>query len=269
MVSYAVTGASRGLGFEHIRQLSANPSNIIFALVRNTTSSPKLTALAASNPNVHILPGDLNSITQLQEAAEKVSSVTGGSLDILINNGAYLDTETPGFPATSLSSPENIEKVNNAFYKGIDTNVLGAIHVTNTFLPLILKGTEKKIIHISSAMGDSTLVLKGGIAGAVSYSATKAMLNLVVAKFAVELAGQGVLILSLSPGWVDTDEGEPTPESKAGQQYLLSLFQKYDPKIKGRTAKEVSVKDQLETIGRVTMESSGKMISQHGNEDWF
>ena len=57
-------------------------------------------------------------------------------------------------------------------------------------------------------MGNPALVLKGGVAGAVSYSATKAMLNLVVAKFAVELAGQGVLILSLSPGWVDTDEGE-------------------------------------------------------------
>ncbi|TVY41346.1 putative oxidoreductase [Lachnellula occidentalis] len=269
MVSYAVTGASRGLGFEYIRQLSATPSNIVFALVRNTTSSAKLTALAASNPNVHILQGDLTSPTQLQEAAQKVSSVTGGSLDILINNGAYLDVETPGFPPTSLSSPENVEKVGNAFHKGVDTNVLGAIHVTNAFLPLILKGTQKKIIHVSSAMGDSALVLKAGVWPAVSYSATKAMLNLVVAKFAVELAGQGVLVLSLSPGFVDTDESEPTPESQAGVQYLLSSFQKVDPKITGRTTPEISVRDQLETIGGVTMESSGKMISQHGNEDWF
>ncbi|TVY56985.1 putative oxidoreductase [Lachnellula cervina] len=219
MVSYAVTGASRGLG--------------------------------------------------LQEAAQKVASVTGGSLDVLINNGAYLDVETPALLPTALSAPENVEKVHKAFHKGVDTNVLGAIHVTNTFLPLILKGTQKKIVHISTAMGDTAWVTKAGVWGGLTYSATKAMLNLVVAKFAVELEGQGVLIFSLSPGWVDTDDFEPTPEAKAAEGYLLSLFQKYDPTVKGRITPEVSVRDQLETIGKVTTEVSGRMISQHGNENWF
>ena len=63
--------------------------------------------------------------------------------------------------------------------------------------------------------------------------------------------------------------GIATPEVKAGIDYMASLFQKYDPKVKGRIAPEISVRDQLETIGGLTLESSGKLISQHGNEDWF
>lgn len=165
---------------------------------------------------MHIVRGDLTSLTQLQEAAQKVASVTGGSLDVLINNGAYLDVETPALLPTALSAPENVEKVHKAFHKGVDTNVLGAIHVTNTFLPLILKGTQKKIVHISTAMGDTAWVTKAGVWGGLTYSATKAMLNLVVAKFAVELEGQGVLIFSLSPGWVDTDDFE--------RKYYLDLL---------------------------------------------
>lgn len=98
--------------------------------------------------------------------------------------------------------------MNESFHRSLDTNVLGAIYVTNSLLPLILKGKEKKIVHISSAMGDAEFVRKAGVVGAVSYSASKAMLNLVVAKYGVELEAQGVVVVGLSPGWVDTDEVE-------------------------------------------------------------
>lgn len=80
--------------------------------------------------------------------------------------------------------------------------------MTNALLPLILKGSEKKIVHISSGMADTELVLKSKVAYAVPYSTSKAALNLVVAKYAAELGPKGVKVLSLSPGWVDTDEGE-------------------------------------------------------------
>jgi NAD(P)-dependent dehydrogenase (short-subunit alcohol dehydrogenase family) len=59
--------------------------------------------------------------------------------------------------------------------------------VTNALLPLILKGQEKKIVHISTGMADTDLVLKSGVSYAVPYSASKAALNLVVAKYAAEL----------------------------------------------------------------------------------
>lgn len=50
---------------------------------------------------------------------------------------------------------------------------------------------------------------------------------------------------------------------------MLNYFRKVDPDLNGRIAPEVSVRDQLETIGKLGMEMSGKMISHHGNEEWF
>jgi NAD(P)-dependent dehydrogenase (short-subunit alcohol dehydrogenase family) len=157
---------------------------------------------------VHVVKGDITSLAQLQDAAKTIESVTGGGLDVLINNGAYIENSTFDFLPTTLSDPSNLPLVTSAFHKSVDTNVLGAIFVTNTFLPLILKGKQKKIVHISSAMGDAEFVRKAGVTGAVGYSASKAMLNLVVAKFAVELGEKGVNVVALSPGWVDTAEVE-------------------------------------------------------------
>lgn len=56
---------------------------------------------------------------------------------------------------------------------------------------------------------------------------------------------------------------------KAGLDYMAALFHKYDERSNGRTMPEVSVRDALRTIGGLTVENNGKMISQHGNEDWF
>ena len=156
---------------------------MIFALVRNTTSSSELTELATSNPNVHIVLGDLNSLPQLQEAAKTVSSITGGSLDVLINNAAYLDTSALALLPSQLSDAEHLENVKDAIGKSVESNVFGAIYVTNSFLPLIERGNEKKIIHISTGMADTDLILQSGIAGSVPYSASKAMLNSIVAKY--------------------------------------------------------------------------------------
>jgi len=128
--------------------------------------------------------------------------VTGGAgLDILINNGAYLASKTKGFLPTTLSDPENVEMITASFRNSVDTNVLGAINVTNTFLPLIRKGGQKKIVHVSSVMGDPRFVREARVVDTLSYSASKAMLNLMVAKYAVELAEQEVLVVALSPGY--------------------------------------------------------------------
>jgi len=60
-----------------------------------------------------------------------------------------------------------------------------------------------------------------------------------------------------------------TPEKRAGVEEMARLFHKYDPKVNGRTTMEESVRDQLETIKGLTLGVSGRLISQHGNEDWF
>lgn len=83
-------------------------------------------------------------------------------------------------------------------------NVIGQIHLFTLFLPLILKGTAKKVIAISSGHADLTLVNRYDLEMAGLYTISKAALNMAVAKFSAQYKKDGVLFLSISPGSVDT-----------------------------------------------------------------
>jgi len=94
-----------------------------------------------------------------------------------------------------------------------NTNVVGVVHTINAFLPLLRRGTTKKVITLSSGMGHTELVLKSGLSNQAPYAISKAALNMAVAKYAAEYKAEGFLFLAISPGLVDTS-------TKARESYL-------------------------------------------------
>ena len=95
------------------------------------------------------------------------------------------------------------------FHKAIDTNVIGNIHLYNVFLPLVLKGKVKKVVCITSGMGDLDFCNNFEIDSGPLYSASKAAMNLVTAKFNAQYKKDGVLFLGISPGMVDVGNINP------------------------------------------------------------
>ena len=85
------------------------------------------------------------------------------------------------------------------------------MYTINAFLPIIRNSTEKKIIFISTGAADLDFILKAEMPSQVGYSVSKAGMDIVMAKYAIELASEGVLTLSLSPGWVATPLGAYSP----------------------------------------------------------
>jgi NAD(P)-dependent dehydrogenase (short-subunit alcohol dehydrogenase family) len=83
-------------------------------------------------------------------------------------------------------------------------NALGNVHLFAAFVPLIKKGALKKVIAISSGMGDTELVAEHAIDNAIGYAVSKAALNMIVAKFHAQYREEGILFVSISPGVVDT-----------------------------------------------------------------
>ena len=73
---------------------------------------------------------------------------------------------------------------------------------------LVLKGKVKKVIALSSGHGDLDLINDLDIENAALYAASKAALNVVVAKFSARYKRDGVLFVSISPGVVAVDHGE-------------------------------------------------------------
>lgn len=267
MPSYVITGASRGIGYGFITALAKQPGNTVIGLVRNKAATE---AKLASDgiTNVHVITADIADYTTLSSAAASVSQITGGSLDYLINNAALVHTD---FAALPDYAPAELDKVlSEAFH----VNVTGIAHTTNAFLPLIRKGSAKKVITISSGFADQDLALQLDLHEAPFYSMTKAAANMLMAKYAALLGKQeGILFLSLSPGAVDTSVGRPEPmteEELEAARGMFPKFMKYAPEWKGMISVEESVEMCLKVIGEASVESmGGGFVSHFGNKQWL
>lgn len=102
MVTWAVTGATRGIGLGFIDNLSADPKNQVFAIIRSRGTAAPLEELATKRNNIHIVVTDISDPRKLDQAAAEVSEVTGGSLDVLILNAGSAGPDTSALPPTAL-----------------------------------------------------------------------------------------------------------------------------------------------------------------------
>ena len=81
---------------------SADPQNQVIALIRSRNTAEALEQLAAEHKNIHIVETDISNPKALEKSAAKTSSITGGSLDIFIHNGAHMGTDARVLPPSAL-----------------------------------------------------------------------------------------------------------------------------------------------------------------------
>ncbi|CEP13616.1 hypothetical protein [Parasitella parasitica] len=197
--TYVVTGASRGLGLEFIKQL-AEKGNTVFACARNPGNADKLKQLV-DDKHVFAIKLDTTDPESIKSAAEEVSKHAPQGIDVLINNA--------GIGGGNSKSPETLleEDLTTIF----QTNVVGVSNVTKAFLPLLQKrGQEhvKKILNISSILGSIELINQVSPTGSQpAYNISKAALNMYVKMLSNNLAKENFIVYSSHPGWVRTDLG--------------------------------------------------------------
>ncbi|CCM00781.1 uncharacterized protein FIBRA_02823 [Fibroporia radiculosa] len=261
MPSYVVVGASRGLGLEFVKQLLAK-GNVVIALARKPASSEGLVAI--QDKNLHVVQADIVDSESLKKAASETAQITGGSLDVLINNAAYVS-----YSFHTIADPPSESALLDDLNKGWNTNVLGPILTTNAFLPLLRKGSLKKILTLSSGLGDPALVLESGFAGQVGYCVSKAAVEMVNVQYANALKHEGFTFLAISPGVVKTAQTAPPAEflpyiQKQGEQFA-SVY----PHWKGPIEPPESVGSMLGVFDNTTVADSGKFVSHLGNRNWL
>ncbi|KAK0385526.1 hypothetical protein NLU13_6706 [Sarocladium strictum] len=266
MASYVVVGASRGLGFEFLRQLSANPSNIIIGLVRDVESTKAKVDAEIGRSNIHLLRYDLDDPSTVSDVVSETSALLGGKLDHLIANAGiggdhYMSTLTE-----LAKEPELLQRVFNQTFR---TNVVGNAQIIGSFMPLILLGRAKKVIVLSSGMGDTELTRQYDIWMGPAYSASKAALNMVVAKYSAEYREKGVVVLAISPGVVDTGMSSDPQTAEPFKQLGAKLVE-YAPTFKGPITPEESVGRMLALVekSKPTDSNMGDMISHLGTKQW-
>jgi NAD(P)-dependent dehydrogenase (short-subunit alcohol dehydrogenase family) len=107
----------------------------------------------------------------------------------------------------------------------LEVNVLGPFRVTVALLPNLRASTNPRVVTLSSIMG----CLSRKSAGYYAYRSSKAAVNKVMQLLANELAGEGVIVCPVHPGWVQTDMGGldaelPVHESAQGLIRLIDAL---------------------------------------------
>jgi NAD(P)-dependent dehydrogenase (short-subunit alcohol dehydrogenase family) len=204
-----VTGASRGLGLELVRQ-HAGRGDEVLATCRNPAAAGDLRALASLHPGrVRISSLDVADPGSIARAAADASAIQEGVDRVWSNAGVY-----PGSPGTPVEDgPVGSLRADDGL-SILATNAVGAILVAQAFLPLLLRGDRPRLVAVSSGYG--SLALNEGTP--YWYGASKAALNMLHRSLAADDAARGVVILALSPGWVRTEmggPGAPTPVERS------------------------------------------------------
>ena len=202
-LSVLITGTARGLGLELVKQYAeAFASNTVVAGFRNPSDALK--ALASKHSNVHLVTLDVSDEGSIRASVPQVSAITA-HLDLLINNAGIHGPD----------EARDALKVTKAQLTDVfNTNVVGAVLVTQAYMPLLLQSSAPKVANVGSIIGSNAVAARFGPQYySLTYGVSKAALA--YATTASRFAAPKVTFLCLHPGWVDTDMGSGSVMGKA------------------------------------------------------
>ena len=199
-----VTGASKGIGFETVRQLAQQGIHVLLGardLKKSETAAAKLQAEGLPVEGIAL---DVTSAADIFNAAQTIEAKFG-RLDILINNAGIL-LDDGGFGVNTTTTVPLV-KVRETF----DSNFFGVIALTQALLPLLQKSEAGRIVNLSSILASLTLHATPGSpiydSKAFAYNVSKTALNGYTVHLAHALKDTPIKVNSAHPGWVKTEMG--------------------------------------------------------------
>jgi NADP-dependent 3-hydroxy acid dehydrogenase YdfG len=218
-----VTGASSGIGRATAIEF-AKRGHQVFAAARR---EEVLADLAAATPNIRAVGLDVTDAGSVRQAWGKIDASTGGTgVDVLVNNAGF-----------ALSGP--IEALADAdVQRQFATNVFGLLTMTRTVLPAMRSRGSGRIINISSLVGRTTF---GGMG---VYGATKYAVEALSDALRQEVAGFGIKVVIIEPGFVATSlgaaaDGRPAQLEEAAGAYA-AMTAAGDRYVAGQIAKGIT-----------------------------
>ena len=208
MPTAAITGANRGIGLEFARQYLADGWRV-HAGARRPEAADGLAELASDALVVHEL--DVRDRAQIAALA---AALDGEPVDLLINNAGVW---RGGLELHGRFSDE-------LWLEEFEVHVFGAMAMCQALAANLAAGGGGTAVNISSGNGCFGWTDKSPD---YPYNSTKAALNMLARGLSVDLAGDGVVVANLSPGFVATDmtghaSGLTPRESVSGMRKVIA-----------------------------------------------
>jgi 3-oxoacyl-[acyl-carrier protein] reductase len=184
-----ITGSARGIGFAVAERFAGEGATIVLSDILDDALGESVKKLTDKGSRAIGLKADVSSGDQVNLLMERTVEEFE-RLDVLVNNaGITRDT------LMIRMSDDDWDMV-------LNVNLKGAFLATRSAAKVMMKQRSGKIINVSSVVGQI------GNAGQANYSASKAGLLGLTKTAARELAGRGICVNAIAPGFIETEMTE-------------------------------------------------------------
>lgn len=197
MPSVLISGASRGLGLEFVRQYAAEGWRI-YATCRSPETADRIRALNADTVSIHAL--DVASDASIAALKQEFAGIP---IDLVIANAGLAERRD--------ITPETLERAD--WLDLIATNTFGPMALAGALKDNVAAGDLKIIAAMSSLMGS---IASNNWGTQYVYRASKSGLNAIWRNLSVEWKKDGIICPLIRPGFVKTEmtgfKGDLLPE---------------------------------------------------------
>lgn len=187
-----VTGGTKGVGAAVVQSLRGAGVRVA-ATARAVPEHP--------TEGVHYIAAELSTAEGASEVAQAVLQRWGG-VDVLVN--VLGGSSAPGGGFAALDDAQ--------WFKELNLNLMTAVRLDRALLPAMLAQGSGVIVHVSSIQRMMPLP-----ESTTAYAAAKAALSTYSKALSKEVTPQGVRVLSVSPGWIETEAAVALAERLADQ----------------------------------------------------